>query len=115
MAEPGQRLQLQLLALHAAGHLVRVGVGAKHLHRDVAGQQLVVGAEHLGHAAGADPVDHPVAATQQPARLAGLRRSADGTASAGTRHGLGRRAGEPSAPLAAFGTGSGTGASRPQK
>ena len=73
MAEPGERLQLQLLALHAAGDLVRVGVGAKHLHRDVAGQQLVVGAEHLGHAAGPDPVDHPIAAAQQPAGLAGLR------------------------------------------
>ena len=86
VAQPGQRLQLELVALHATGDLVRVGVGAEDLDRDVAGQQLVVGAEHLGHAAGADPVDDPVTAAQRPAGLAGFRRGR-------RRDRLGRRAG----------------------
>ena len=70
MVQLGQHLQLDLLPLRPAGAVGRVQLAPEHLDRDVPGQQLVPGSEHLGHPAGTDPAQHPVALGQQPtARL----------------------------------------------
>ena len=61
--EPGGRLGLAAEALDELGVLGEAAV--QQLQRDLAPELLVLGEEHVGHPARAEPRDEPVAAVDQ--------------------------------------------------
>jgi uncharacterized protein len=67
MTQSGQRLQLVLLPFDADRALRDIDHRAEDLDRDIAAEQLVMGAEHLGHPAGPDPVGDAIPTGYQPA------------------------------------------------